>query len=244
MEENLKINLLKNIEKTKNFEEANYPPFQVIDGTTNILDDKGIIEVIATTEKPVTRYYIDWEKLELVEYGEVLVCNEEMIDTERLDNKSLVLFKDHHSYTVKESIGVLESYTIDEEKKQLRFTLKLDLKEEQGKICFRKIKEGFLKSFSVGYRINWDKSEIKEDDDGQLIAECAWIPLEISLVGIPADAEAQVVGTKNFKESKKRLEKKLNLIKNNSIDIKTQKTIEGINMSKKKEDEKIELKKK
>ncbi len=61
-------------------------------------------------------------------------------------------------------------------------------RNDAGNAALSEIEDGTLKWISVGYRIE----EAEEDDDGNLRAT-RWTPLEVSLVGIPADPTAKVL---------------------------------------------------
>lgn len=191
---------------------------------------EGIARVVATTEAPVKRWYWDWDDWEIKFYWEVLVCKEGALDTRRMDSKGLTVFLNHKASDVKESVGVIESYQINEEDCRLEMDLRFDLNEETGATTFRKIKEGFLKNFSVGYAIDYSKSEMKEIEGEDWMFCKSWEPHEISVVGVNADRDAQVLETRGSDGEKKNVAKDVEVIQD------ANNTTKEIDMSKKNKD--------
>ena len=71
-------------------------------------------------------------------------------------------------------------------------------KDEASEVVFQKVKSGTLKGVSVGYRINVIE-EVKSgavSTDGRFTGPCDvardWMPYEISIVSVPADATVGV----------------------------------------------------
>ena len=174
---------------------------------------EGIIELVATTERPVKRWYIDWDEMEVKYYNEVLVCKEGAIETERMDSGGVKLFKNHESNKIESAYGVVSGYRVED--CALIQEVRFDMEDDEASECFRKVDGGFLNTFSVGYKIDYDKAEMKEVDGEDWLFCKSWEPLEISVVGIPADRDAVLLESRAEKNS---LQSKLN-----SVTIKTEK---------------------
>jgi HK97 family phage prohead protease len=76
-------------------------------------------------------------------------------------------------------------------------TIELDDDEDSERIC-KKVRSGTLKGISVGYQVtNWESVEAgKKSLDGRFTGPCEvakrWMPYEVSIVSIPADATVGV----------------------------------------------------
>lgn len=163
--------------------------------------DEGKLELIATTEKPVKRWFINFTEDEgwfIDYYWEILDVSEKSINSERLDKKTLSLYKDHETRLVDDIMGSITGWrTVGD---QLIFDAQVDMKNSEAKDLFGKIKRGVVKTFSIGYDINYNKIKLSEAGDGKEIMRCMdWQPLEVSAVSIPADVDAQIISVKNNK---------------------------------------------
>lgn len=103
-------------------------------------------------------------------------------------------------------------------------------KDEASQTIFEKVESGTLKGVSVGYVVsNWEEVEKgKKSLDGRFDGPCSiatrWMPYEISIVSIPADAtvgvgrskeETEEVGDSYFYE--KQLQINVNLLRRREI---------------------------
>ena len=144
--------------------------------------EKRTVEVVWTTGARVMRGYYDrfWEELSL---------DPKHVRMGRL-NAGAPFLQDHNGYRVSETLGVVESATLEKGKGTavIRFA-KAEDDPEADKV-FRKIQDGIIRNVSVGYRIH--KLEKVEDGDDKIPVYRAtdWEPMEISAVAIGADAGA------------------------------------------------------
>lgn len=71
-------------------------------------------------------------------------------------------------------------------------------KDEESELVFKKVKNGTLKGVSIGYKIDAieEVSQGKVSSDGRFAGPCGvarqWMPYEISIVSVPADATVGV----------------------------------------------------
>ena len=187
--------------------------------------DEGIIEVIATTELPVKRYYYDWDDHEFKLYMESLICTKESIQSNYLDSGALKLFKNHWTGDVDEIVGKCIGWKTEEGK--LLLSIKMERETEIGEEFYEKVKNGFITSFSVGYKIDYEESVMEERDGVDWLLAKSWTPYEVSAVGVPADHSAQLLKIKNLFLHNDKMESNIKLIKEALVDkkdIKTEKT--------------------
>ncbi|OEM86083.1 hypothetical protein BHF36_23350 [Escherichia coli] len=136
--------------------------------------DKRTIEVAFATETPVSRYFDD----EL--YYEILLCSDENVDLQRINNRGAVLF-DHQR---DKPIGVVLSTRIDSDK-VCRATLRIS-EVGLGETMWGMILEGTMSHISVGYNIN----DYYMESNNVFVNK--WEPTEISLVTVPADVNCSI----------------------------------------------------
>ena len=148
------------------------------------------VEVTWSTGAAVRRY--DWWKDR--QYEEVLSLAAGDVDLARL-NGGAPLLNAHGTYELADQIGVVErAWLQDGEGRALvRFSPREDVTP-----IWEDVRAGILRNISVGYQVR--KYEIVEED-GKLPVYRAvdWLPMEISMVPVPADAGAQTraAGAKN-----------------------------------------------
>ncbi len=108
----------------------------------------------------------------------------------RLDRfeKGASLLNNHSSYEIRDVLGVTSSPSVDGERGivDVKFS-----KREDVEPVFQDVKDGILKNFSVGYRV-YKYQEVGEENGVKVLRAIDWEPMEVSLVGIPADPNAQV----------------------------------------------------
>ena len=198
-----KNNIISNLEKTRDFLQKGglgkerATPIEIFTPTQSgpsVDEEKGIISIVATTEYPVKRHYLDWSTWEIKSYWEILVCNREAIDSTRMDSGSLKYFLQHRTNSVSEMLGKMIDYQIADGALSMR--LQFDMEDEELKDIFGKISRGFLSSHSVGYQIDYSAAEEEERDGEDYLICKRWMPLEVSAVTIPADPYAQVIEMK------------------------------------------------
>lgn len=140
-------------------------------------EEAGTVEVVYATETPVGRWG----------YVEQLVVDEDAIDTTRLDSGSVNLLRQHDSWSDL-PIGSVVAHRIEGGMAIATIRLSVDT-EHKGLV--ENIKAGVIRTVSVGYAIQ--ESEEVTGADGVVTQRVTrWQPVEISLVSVPADPNAQV----------------------------------------------------
>jgi len=146
------------------------------------------VRIALTSETPVSRSF----GLEILDHSA------ESIDASFMSQGRSPLLKDHNT---SEQIGVVENYFIDKTAKrtiaEVRFG-KSDLANE----IFNDVKDGIRQNVSVGYNI----TSMERDDSFEEVAYRVngWVPLEASIVSIPAD-QSQNVGIARSDDAAKEL---------------------------------------
>jgi hypothetical protein len=141
------------------------------------------IEVVWSTGVGVRRY----DSQNNTYFNEILDVSTASVDLTRL-NSGAPLLNNHMDYSLESVIGVVERAWIDKNvgKALVRFSSRDDVAS-----IVQDVKSGILRSISVGYQVK--KYEI-EKRDGEIPTYTAveWLPMELSLVPVPADIGAQV----------------------------------------------------
>lgn len=131
------------------------------------------------------------EAYERYSYTEILDHSKDAIDLTRLNEIGCVLFN-HNRDVV---IGKITKAWIEDNRGCAE--IEFDTDEESEKF-YQKVKNGVLKGVSVRYRIHvWEEvGANKTSSDGRFSGPCMiarkWLPYEISIVSIPADATVGV----------------------------------------------------
>ncbi|MEX2648153.1 MAG: prohead protease/major capsid protein fusion protein [Alphaproteobacteria bacterium] len=152
------------------------------------------VEVVWTTGASVRRRRYDFRRDRVVEYDEILVVSAEAVDLSRLENGAPVL-NTHGQYDLADVIGVVEKAWLagGEGRATLRFSDREDVEP-----IFRDVEAGIIRNVSVGYQVR--RVEITEaangDPDEYRVVD--WLPMEISLVPIGADAAAGTRGAERI----------------------------------------------
>lgn len=146
-----------------------------------INEEKRQVELSFSSEEPYTRWF-----------GiEILSHNEGAMDLTRLKEIGCLLFN-HDRNKV---IGRIDDAWLKDGRGHALVTFDDD---EASDVIFQKVRSGTLKGVSVGYRVDsWEEvSAGKTSSDGKHIGPCSialkWLPFEISIVSIPADATVGV----------------------------------------------------
>lgn len=132
------------------------------------------------------------------------------VDLSRLADIGVVLF----NHDADRPIGRVERAWIGDDARG-HALVKFDTDDESEKI-FQKVKNGFLRGVSVGYRIR-EFLQLKEDEvsadgrfKGPAVVVTKWEPLEISIVSVPADPGVGVGRSMETEEKETHMEKKDN----------------------------------
>jgi HK97 family phage major capsid protein/HK97 family phage prohead protease len=144
--------------------------------------EKRTVRVQFSSEEPVQRWFGE----------EILDHAQGSVDLSRANAGCAVLLE-HDTY---QRIGITSSAEITGNKTGeavIRFS-----KSAKGEEAFQEVQDGTLRWVSVGYRINRMKQEGDVDpenpEDLAVYRATSWEPMEISLVAIPADTTARVLG--------------------------------------------------
>ena len=149
--------------------------------TRAIDEEKRTVELSWSSEEPYSRW---WGK-------EILDHSEGCVDLKRLSEMGCLLFN-HNRDKV---IGKVLSCNIENNRGVA--TVQFD-EDEESDVIFKKVKGGSLKGVSVGYVVsNWEGvAKNKKSLDGRFTGPCdiakKWMPYEISIVSVPADATVGV----------------------------------------------------
>lgn len=144
-------------------------------------DEARQIELSFSSEEPYDRWF----------GPEILSHNNGACDLTRLNEIGCLLF----NHARDKVIGRIDKAWIEDDRGKALVTFDED--EESEKI-YQKVKSGTLKGVSVGYRVDsWEEVAAgKISSDGRFSGPCSialkWLPLEISIVSIPADASVGV----------------------------------------------------
>ena len=160
------------------------------------VDEKNrTIPIAFSSETPVARC-----DREYGEFDEVLSHDEKDVDLERMKDSAPLLL----NHDIRSQIGCVEAAAIGSDKMGraiVRFGNSA-LAEE----IYRDVKDGIRKHVSVGYDIRGIVSDTKDANNKRTL-KMAWIPHEVSIVGIPADTKVGV-GRAKGKKKLARLEQR------------------------------------
>lgn len=140
-------------------------------------EEERTIEIALSSETPVERY--DWWEDE--RYYEVLDHSRESVDLAYAAD-GLPLLLDHR---IGQQIGIIEGVRVDEDR-VLRGTARFS-KSRLAREVYQDVIDGIRKKISVGYRIAAHKEERESDNKIPTHRATRWMPLEGSIVPIPAD---------------------------------------------------------
>lgn len=128
-------------------------------------------------------------------YYEELEISKNAMRMDRL-NSGAPLLNNHSNWSLEDVIGVVERAWLDGDKAMA--TVRLSEREELAGIV-KDIESGIIRNISVGYRVHrFEKQNMPEGktvaDETPVYRAVDWEPMELSFVGIPADAGAQARG--------------------------------------------------
>lgn len=138
-------------------------------------------EISFSSEEPYQRYF----------GPEILDHGEEAIDMTRLQEMGVVLWNHDRDQV----IGKITRAWIEDGRGRAEIEFDTD---EASEIIRQKVESGTLKGVSVGYIVNnWEEVEAGQKSiDGRFTGPCSiarkWMPYEVSVVSIPADATVGV----------------------------------------------------
>ena len=145
--------------------------------------DDRVVELSFSSEEPYARWF----------GTEILSHDEGAIDLSRLQEIGVLLFN-HDSYA---AIGQILSAEMDQQTRKCKAAVRFDT-DEYSEMIYQKVLSGTLKGVSVGYRVsNWEEVENGAmSANGRFQGPCSlavkWMPYEVSIVSVPADATVGV----------------------------------------------------
>jgi HK97 family phage major capsid protein len=135
---------------------------------TVIDEEKRTAQIAVSSEEPVERSF----------GTEVLDHNERSIDLSFARSGTMPLLLDHDP---RQQIGVVEDVRLDGSARRLRATVRFG-RNGLAKDVFEDVVDGIRSNISVGYHVN----SMVEDKTGSYRVD-NWLPMEVSVVSIPAD---------------------------------------------------------
>lgn len=149
------------------------------------------VELIFSTGAAVER--MDWYSG--TRYLEVLSLDPAHVKIDRL-NQGGPLLDSHGSYSVLSMLGAVVPGSVKLSKKEARATVRFSKRAEVEPI-WQDVKDGLVKSVSVGYRsYAYEETPPKKKDGLPVRTATSWEPFEVSMVSIPADPGARTRGAK------------------------------------------------
>lgn len=141
-------------------------------------DEKRTVDIVFSTGARVLRSRFFSES-----FHEELSLDKKHVRLKRLNNGAPFL-NSHSSWDLRDVLGVIEKATVDG--KEGRATVRFSQRDEVQPII-KDIKDGILRSVSVGYRVHEFKEVGRADDDLKILRAVDWEPFEVSAVAMPAD---------------------------------------------------------
>jgi HK97 family phage prohead protease len=146
--------------------------------------DKRTVEVVWTTGARVMRGFFE-------RYYEELSLTPGHVDLSRLNDGAPFLAA-HDQYDLRSVLGVVEPGSAKVNGKEgiarVRFAKAED--DPDADIVFRKVRDGIITGISCGYRISKLEKVSESVDKLPVMRATSWMPFELSVVPIPADAGA------------------------------------------------------
>lgn len=183
--------------------EDDFRPNRFMNAEIRMIEGEGNerkFELSFSSEEPYSRWY----------GVEILDHSGNCVNLDRLTNIGVVLFN-HKRDSV---IGRVERVWI--ENNRGKAVIEFD-DDDESEIIRKKVERGTLKGVSVGYSVDvWEEVAAgKKSSDGRFTGPCYiaknWMPLEISIVSVPADATVGV-GRSLEAEQQEQVETALSLL--------------------------------
>lgn len=137
-------------------------------------------------------------------YFEELEISERAIDLTRL-NSGAPLLATHDDKSLDSVVGVVERAWVEGDKAKaiVRFA-----KDEISERVFQKVVDGILRNVSVGYTAEYEDVS-KDEDEIPTYRAVRWTPMEVSIVPIGFDKNAQIRNNEQDKETEITITKKV-----------------------------------
>lgn len=137
-----------------------------------------VVELSFSSQEPCERFF----------GMEILSHQEGAVDLTRLNEIGVLLFNHNRDQV----IGQILSTELDSQAGRCTAMVRFDTDEESEKI-YQKVQSGTLKGVSVGYMVNeFEVEKSNQKDQPDVYTATRWMPYEISIVSIPADATVGV----------------------------------------------------
>jgi HK97 family phage prohead protease len=170
--------------------------FKFISETLN--EENRTVEMVFTTSTPVRM--LGFTEVGLEMFNEVLSMEKGHAKLDRM-NKGAPLLDSHDLYSgLTAQIGVVEKAWVEGE--ELRGIIRFSKKDKAEEI-FKDVKDGIVRNGSIGYRVEKYEDITKDGERTRTLKAVDWEPVEMSLVTVPADSNAQV---KSLKEDLNKCE--------------------------------------
>ena len=162
-------------------------------GPRSVNDAERTVDLIITTTTGVKR--IDWNTGK--PYVEVLSMDPAHVRLDRL-NGGAPLLDSHSAFSVSDILGTIVPGSVTLGKKAMLGTARFSKREAVTSV-WEDVKDGIIRDVSVGYRVYaYEEKPGKGGPDALPIRTAtSWEPFEVSMVPIPADANAKVRGESN-----------------------------------------------
>jgi len=161
----------------------------------SINEETRTVEMVFTTSTPVRMFRFKGWSVE--QFNEILSMEKDHVRLDRM-MKGAPLLNSHNRNDLADQIGVVEKAWIDGEKLigRVRFS-----KNKEVDAIWNNVKDGIIRNGSIGYRVHsyTDESE-NEEVQVKTLRAIDWEPMEMSLVTVPADHNAQVRTSSNETE--------------------------------------------
>jgi len=161
-----------------------------IDRGTVGTDEDRTVDLSFSSETPVEQYNRDYGM-----YMEVLDHSPGAVDMSRLNARAPLLLE----HDREQQIGVVESVSLDGGKGKAKVRFGRGAKADE---IFRDVKDGIRSLVSVGYRVTKLVVEKVEEAGLDTLRATGWMPMEISIVSVPADFSVGVGRSENTDSNK------------------------------------------
>lgn len=162
------------------------PPLSVRAMVGTLNDEQRTVQLIFSTGAAVER--MDWWTGK--RYLEKLSIDPAHVRLDRL-NAGAPLLDAHSAWSVGDILGTVEPGSARIEKRKALATVRFS-KRESVEPIWNDVRDGILKSVSVGYRVYQFQETAGKDGAIPTRLATSWEPFEISLVPMPADTGARV----------------------------------------------------
>ena len=154
---------------------------------------------------------------------EVLDHSPESVDLDRINNGGALLV----NHDLNDQVGVVESAWVDADQKaraKVRFG-----KSKRANEIFNDVKDGIRRLVSVAYEIRNIK-ETKREGKPPLMRVTDWMPLEVSIVSVPADSSVGIGRSKKVQDEPEIINEDIKMtkeVKESAQEVKQERTIEA-----------------